>query len=568
MSHCLRQFAVTFPTATDFSDSDVFSHHLESKAKEIKKSVSEILANITASSDKPSLDVQELQASLNKLLAWQKDHMVQFDRLKTEKEQLVENLETASLRYLKAEKKADRAKSVAVARVEQQAIRSSSNDAGSGIGGPENGSSTEAMNGVQHDDRSSQSALKEANAVLAKQKEQLDTLLTENKTLTEKLTELNVKLAGLTDDDYAKTELFKQIRTQHEDVIKRINTLEATNIQLREEAERLQAERTAYHNQVDAEAEVVTGELETQNAQLSQDLNRIRGARDELQAELLISKAAQTQERHAIDHMKELVSSMQADISTLDSEVKRLKAELKPGDPPAVPPGIDSLGLEELRQRYAVLEQNFESVNKELPGMEKAYRKATLLASKKVMDFEALETRVSMLLAEKSKADQKYFAARKDMENRLAETRSLKAQNGRSSEIITQLKDTSDAQRALISNLEKQLSELKHANERAVAEQKKAETLASIHTSKVEDYKKQVANLELELKSKDSGNAAAKAHSQSVERELERLQVKLEETKKEKESYRMKSQQNSSQEEEALRVRLLFTLNFCLSSKC
>src|SRR5208282_3357518 len=110
----------------------------------------------------------------------------------------------------------------------------------SGIGGVENGD-TEMINGIPEESEASQSAYKEAVAIIAKQKEQLEAVTAENKSLTEQLTAASVRLSNLSEDDYARTELFKQFRIQHEDVIRRINHLEATNIQLREEAEKFQA---------------------------------------------------------------------------------------------------------------------------------------------------------------------------------------------------------------------------------------------------------------------------------------------------------------------------------------
>jgi E3 ubiquitin-protein ligase BRE1 len=120
---------------------------LASKAKEIKSKLSSIFTNVTSSRGKPSSDVQELQAKLTKLLASQKEYVVKVDRLKAEKDELSDRLETASLRYIKAEKRLDRAKSSAVAKLEQQAIAGTGNSSGSGIGGVENGD-TEMTNGV------------------------------------------------------------------------------------------------------------------------------------------------------------------------------------------------------------------------------------------------------------------------------------------------------------------------------------------------------------------------------------------------------------------------------------
>jgi E3 ubiquitin-protein ligase BRE1 len=529
---------------------------LASKAKEIKSKLSSIFTNFTSSRGKPSSNVQDLQAKLTKLLASQKEYVVKVDRLKAEKDELSDRLETASLRYIKAEKRLDRAKSSAVAKLEQQAIAGTGNSSGSGIGGVENGGDTEMTNGVSEEqNEASQTAYKEAAAVVAKQKEQLEAIMFENKALTEQLSAANTRLSSLNEDDYARTELFKQFRLQHEDVIRRINHLEATNIQLREEAEKYQAERTAYRAQIENEAEVVTGELESQLQRLEADLTRIRSTRDELLADLSMRKASQEQDRTSSDHLKELISAKDDRITALEAEVERLRARAdEESCTPTPRPEIDSLDLQQLRQKYESLERQFEAIERELPGLQTAYKKVQTLSTKKVMDFTSLEEKVQILQAEKAKADQKYFAARKDMDTRIHEVRALKVQNAKSSEIITQLKDVETSNRTLLSNLEKQLSDIKQANTSIMNEHKKMESTTREATSKAETLKNQVAELTNLIKAKDANNINTKQRIQAVEVELEQLRVKHEQTQKERDTWKTKSLSNQSGEEEMLRV--------------
>jgi E3 ubiquitin-protein ligase BRE1 len=532
---------------------------LASRAKEIKSKLQAIFTNLTSARGIPSADVHDLQAKLTKLLSAQKEYMVKLDRLRTEKEELSERLETASLRYIKAEKRLDRAKSSAVAKLEQQAIANSS---GTGIGSAENGD-TEMVNGISEDSKVSQTAYEEAAAVLAKQKEQLESITAENKSLTEQLTAATTRLSNLTEDDYARTELFKQFRIQHEDVIRRINHLEATNIQLREEAEKYQAERTAYRAQIENESEIITGELESQLARMEADLTRIRSARDELIADLSLRKASQEHDRTSGDHLKELISAKDDRISALELEVQRLRTQVdEQSCEPTLRPDIDSLDLAQLRQKYEALAQEYESLNKEMPALQGAYKRVQALSTKKVMDFTTLEERVQILQVEKAKADQKYFAARKDMDTRILEVRSLRAQNSKSSEIITQLKDVETSNRTLLSNLEKQLSDMRQANTSITSENKKMETTSRDATSKLDTLKNQVAELTALLKSKDSANSSTKVKALAMETELEQLRVKYEQAQKERDTWKTKSLSNQSGEEEMLRVcnRNLFFL--------
>merc|ERR1712225_150528 len=165
--------------------------------------------------------------------------------------------------------------------------------------------------------------------------------------------------------------------------------------------------------------------------------------------------------------------------------------------------------------------------------MQNAYTKVQALSTKKVIDLSILEEKIQIVNAEKAKADQKYFAARKDMDTRILEVRALKGQNAKSSEIISQLKDVETANRTLLSNLEKQLSDMKQSNTSVMAENKKMESTSRDATSKAETLSKQVAELTNLLKSKDANNLNTKERIRAAELDLEKLQVKYDHCQKE-----------------------------------
>ncbi|TVY60834.1 E3 ubiquitin-protein ligase BRE1 [Lachnellula suecica] len=551
----------SFPTQLQFKGSEEFSHHLASRAKDIKSKLQAIFTNLTSSRGKPSPDIKDLQSKLNKLMTAQKEYVVRVDRLRTEKEELSERLETASLRYIKAEKKLDRAKSTAVAKLEQQAIAGTGNSAGSGIGRVDNGADTEMANGITEDSKASHTAYEEASAVVAKQKEQLEAAATETKALTEQLTAANVRFSSLNEDDYARTELFKQFRVQHEDVIRRINHLEATNIQLREEAEKLQAERTAFRVQVENDHEIITSDLESQLRQVEADCARIRMTRDELLTDLAVKKANEDQVETSGAHLKELVIAKDDRIKSLELEAERLRARVSEEACELTSrPEIDALNLEELRVKYEALAKEFESINQEMPALQNAYKRHQAMNTKKVIDLYTLEEKIKIIGAEKAKADQKYFAARKDMDTRILEVRNLRSQNSKSSEIITQLKEVETSNRGVLSNLEKQLSDMRQSNTTITTENKKMEATSREATSKADTLKNQVAELTNLLKSKDSNNLATKQRIHAVETELEQLRVKYERAEKDRDTWKTKSLSNQSGEEEMLRTLALCTI--------
>ncbi|KAK4115051.1 BRE1-domain-containing protein [Canariomyces notabilis] len=533
-------------SALSFKDSKDFQRHLGDKGKAFKSKTDAILKRLAGARGEVKPEVAQLESQVKSLLAQHKELIVKVDRLEAQNASLSEQYDKATLKVIKAERKLDRARSAQVQKLEQQALASAtaaptSND--------ENGTGSSMANG---DSEALKLQYQEAMAVVAKQKEQLEAALSENKTLVEENSTFKVKKEAISDEDYARTEVFKQFKAQNEDLIKRINHLEATNKQLREEAEKLRAERTEWKTKLESEAQTVTLELEDQIQQKEQDLTRIRSARDELLAEVAMRKASQEQEKTALSQMKELVEAKVDRITQLESELERLRPN---EDTPMSDSrsDLEALSADELRQKYLKLEKDFEAINKELPLLERSYKKSMGLAHKKVMDFHALEERVATLTAEKSKADQKYFAARKDMDIRTAEIRTLRAQNGKSSEIISQLKDVETHNRALISSLEKQIAALKQDISAAMTEKKRLEQLSTEATRRADSCKSQIVNLTDLVKAKDAAVVAMKEQLVNLEAELEKYKVDVKELKQDCNKWKLKCQSNSSEEEEALR---------------
>lgn len=549
----------TFPSALLAADSAAFNTHLKFRSAEISSAISRLFSRAPASAP----EVSQLQGRIAQLLTAEKGHIVELEKSRLEKEKLVGRLEDASLRYMLAEKKLDRSKSATVAKLERQAISGGRSDTGSGLGGaqdPANGQVDSKPDNVE-ELVEAEEARREAVAASAKRKEQLESLEAENERLTAQVTTLSNRLTHLSDDDYSRTDLFKLLKSQHEDVIKRINNLEATNVQLREEAEKLQAERTAYRVQMEKESGMALSELEAQLVQAENDLARVRTGRDELIAEVTLRKTAQSQERTSVDQVKELASAKEERIKALESEVARLKVQTRqPADPARQSPKIDDLSSEELQSRYSSLEKQYSLLNNELQSMGTAFKKASTLASQKVTNAAALEEKVQRLSAEKSKADQKYFAAMKAKEAREQEVRTLRAQNSKSSEMVSSLKDSEAANRALQVNLEKQIAEVKESLATVESKYRASQQQTSERNISLEGLKAQVEELKKSLEAKDAATSATSAAYRKAEVEIATLKVRFEETKKSLESWKNKGLGSQSSEYEMLRIMAICTV--------
>ncbi|KAG9838716.1 BRE1-domain-containing protein, partial [Aureobasidium melanogenum] len=543
-----------FRSSLLFDEHSQFESHLKNRSAKIKAAIKDVFGRLPAAEP----EVRSLQERLAALLATEKAHVIESQRIIGERDQLSERLEQASYRYLLAEKKLDRAKSAQVQKLERQAT----------MGGTSESSSTSEKKSAKSDavetngevdsavHAAAETARREALAASEKRKLQTEQLEAENKQLTEELTSAKVRLTSLSDEDYAKTDLYKLLKSQHEDVIKRVNDLEATNLQLREEAQRLQAERTSYRNNMEEESQTNATDLESQLARAESDLARIRNARDELSAELSVRKGSQEQSQVASDSIKELAAARETRIAALESEVERLKLQIGESTAATTDEALEGMSIEELRSKLKTLENQHLLLNNELPSMEAAWKKTKSLAERKVAEIVEWEEQRTRINAEKAKADQKYFAAMKAKEARENELRTLKAQNAKSSEIVTQLKDAENNSRSLIINLEKQISESKESLTSLSQQNRTMQQKLSEGNITLEKLRTQITDMKKLVVSKDAASSAAASAKRQAEVELEEVKVRLEDTKRSLESMKRKGSGRESESDDWRKIAI------------
>jgi len=375
---------------------------------------------------------------------------------------------------------------------------------------------------------------------------------------------MKAKRDAWTDEDFIRTDVFKQFKSQNEDLIKRINNLETTNKQLREEAEKLQAERSAFRAQLEADASQFTSELEAEILQKDEDLSRVRAARDEYFAENKQRQLSEEEEKVSLEMLKEASAAKDDRIAAFEAEVARLKANEDEAMATAGDEELDKLSPDELRARCKKLQSDYASINQELPAITKAFTKFKDLAMKKIADTETVEARIKAARNDKNRTDQKYFAASKDASTRNNEIKALRHQSAKSTEIIAQLKENEASNRTLVNNLEKQLADLRSTNASLLTESKKMETMSLETSRKMESSNKQILELTNLVKSKDSAHAVVRERNIMQEAEVEKLKVRLENMQKDRDNWKDKAIGNSSEEEEMLRS--LATCSVCRSN--
>ena len=475
-----------------------------------------------------------------------------------QKEQLEGQLDNASLRYMVAEKKVDRQKSATVARLEAQAISGGRSETGSGLrGGQDRHEADAKLEGGGQALFEAEKSRKEVVAAMTKQREQIELLETDNEKSRTEATALSARLLHLSDEDYSKTDLFKLVKSQHEDYVKRINDLEARLTQLREEAEKGETSRTAFRTDFEKELQPIQSERDAQLAQAEIDLARIRHSRDEYLADNNMRKAAQAQERGSTEQIRELASSKDERIKALESEIERLQPPSTPIDgEQSEQTDLTGLSTDDLIVKCAQFERQKSMLDKELESMKQAYTKASALAAQKVANYTTLEEKVMRAQAEKSKADQKYFGAMKHNDMRAQELRTLRAQNSKSSEAVANVKEAEAASRAYSATLEKQIFELNSIKNSLTKQVQSTQQALNEKAIQYEGLKTQVEELRKSLTAKESSASVIKSAHRKAEVEMETLRASLEKTQAQVEEWRSRSLGSNGAEFEALRVRV------------
>ena len=269
----------------------------------------------------------------------------------------------------------------------------------------------------------------------------------------------------------------------------------------------------------------------------------------EVLADQAVKKASLDERVDSLKKLKELSLAQEDRIKALESENERLTGQA--GNLMAVSSELDSMSTDEIKAKFQELEKKYSMLNGELASMSNAYQKTQKLASQKVTDNAVLEEKTAKLAAEKAKADQKYFAAMKSKESRDLEVRSLRMQTTKSSEVITQLKEAEAASRNLLTNLEKQLFEVKTALTTKTTESQSASSKSTSQASEIARLNAQVTELKQTLSTKDGKLSTTSTACRSAEAEVEGLKATLTATQKNLESWKNKSGQ--SEEYELLR---------------
>lgn len=180
----------SFKSSLQFEDAEEFQSHLTARSEDIRA----IISKVQAKASNAPAELSEVQNRLAKKLSEEKVTIAKLEKALAEKQQVEDCLEVAASRYMRAEQKLDRAKSVTVAKLEKQQLMGSQQSGETAQSKQEE--SSPANGGTPVTDRNPE--LEEAHAKLKaiseKQKEQVQKLEAENASLLSQITENKVKV--------------------------------------------------------------------------------------------------------------------------------------------------------------------------------------------------------------------------------------------------------------------------------------------------------------------------------------------------------------------------------------
>ncbi|CAN3374135.1 hypothetical protein DIURU_000927 [Diutina rugosa] len=354
-----------------------------------------------------------------------------------------------------------------------------------------------------------QSELEQTKAEAEVVKTQLAKNQTELSQSSQRVTELESKLASLGESDVKESAWFQALASENESLKKSIATLETQHQQTQAKLDKLDA------LPADPNYQAVVDELASVKQQLEKtetDLVRIRTARDDLVAKNAILKS----ETASGSSFAELVALNKS----LSARVSEKAAAVAAGTDDA---SLASLSEEQLRQKVTQLIG-------ELQEVESAFNDTRKLALAKVEAQASHDATIKKLTVEKTKADQKYFGSMRLKDQIQQENKLLKAQVAKSQDGLRQSQEVERALQDKMAALERQVKEFKQVKSAAMAENVKlSEQVARL--SKLKDqFTDDIAKARAASEAESMKLRSVSSELQSEQQSVAKLESKLKHT--------------------------------------
>lgn len=402
------------PLATTKPTLSVFSQSLQERNNSLKT----ILHWVVSLSPDCTPGSEELQGRCHKLAEEAATLRAQLNATLIEKDKALEELAEFSQKLRRAEKKFDRMHSATVratelsgkekeeeaekvkveaAEAELQVAQQRKEKAETELAGP-------PVNGAASGE--SEEELEAARSLADSRLRELEDARNEITSLRHEVDRLKQIAHQISDEQIAASPIYRELHNHFEHVkeenarIAKINeTVLAENVELREK-------RVLFEKNAQNEANALVDDLRTTLKAHEADVSRLRGQRDDAQAEIMERKSRETVRRSEVDHLKELAHTKELRIATLKQEVRRVQMALasRNGDATLLQKlqdrGVDDdiEIIAELQTRLKSAEEGSEDLRRQLDARSSSTSEQDLIA--KVSSLQSQLDKLSDLLVE------------------------------------------------------------------------------------------------------------------------------------------------------------------------
>ncbi|CCC66813.1 hypothetical protein NCAS_0A02550 [Naumovozyma castellii] len=328
----------------------------------------------------------------------------------------------------------------------------------------------------------------------------------------EKLLNLNAQLSNITSNNTIPENGNVEDR---DTLLNKIQYLTQENRELAETNEaflnkfqKLSSEQEIFNNKVKSQFKETHENLLKNNQILEKDLVRIRTARDDLLSKIAILEKETTKSK--------MIKDLQTANEILTEQWNRV----------------------EERSKSITTATSSESLLKEIQDMEKGFKELSSLVNKKYSEYLNHESVISKLSVEKTKADQKYFAAMRSKDSILIENKNLLKKFNKTNELILQYKDTEKLLLQKLENINTQLIFSQNNEKRLISSNKSTSSKIINLNSELNNVKK--SNYRLQEEKLQQTNEATKVNSILNNLEIEKKNLQIENSNLEKKFNKLK----------------------------
>lgn len=290
--------------------------------------------------------------------------------------------------------------------------------------------------------------------------------------------------------------------------------------------------RVEFQRQTTTQAHTHSEELQKQLKARDADIVRLRGQRDELNAELLERRARETVKFQQADEVKALLAAREERIAALQLETQRLQQEA--ASRAAADEGGAGDAAEPLLKKLNAANASSAALCDEIDRLSAAYDQLDKQASQRVSQVERLEEKILRLTTEKAKADNKYFAAMRAKDALEAEMRALARSAERQAKVMERFQDTEKGLQLQLTQAEKEMSALRQQSHTHATRLAELERDVAVGRRRVADAERARAAAEQSMAqhvaaSEQASAARLKAEErcQALERDKERLRRRV-----------------------------------------